>query len=119
MGWRRTLGVAAIAVIAGTTGAAAQSGLGTVIQEAAALQPMYGFAATCAANGDLSDRELAQFRARLLDALTEKHGLTVEDRQVANAYLVGDATVSEPLAIVPAAGRQQGTRSCDTATELM
>lgn len=112
--------IAALAVVSVSSVASAGSGLGTVIQEAAALQPVYGFAAECAATGDLDHNELAQFRAQLLDVLTERHGLTVEDRLVAQAYLVGEAEVSEPaLAIVPAGGGFQETRSCDSATKLM
>ncbi len=130
---RRILGsrsAAVAAVVAGLTLAAGavadsggQRGLGTVIQDAAALQPMYGFAADCAASGALGEGELTQFRVRLLDALTEKHGLTVEGRLVAQAYLLGDAQAvggaDGSTVIVPASGGQRDTRSCDSATKLM
>lgn len=108
--------LAGLAVFAGLAGNASAGGLGSGIQDAAALNRFYSFAEACVVAGEIPHAELEQFQVHVLDALEEKYSLEADERQVLEAYLVGSATFSAtPMdqQIVPASGM-----TCDMATEI-
>lgn len=113
---RTPMWLAGLAVFAGLAGNAGAAGLGTGIQDAAALNRFYSFAEECVGAGELPQSELELFQVQVLDALEEKYSLAADERQVLKAYLVGSASFTAgPMdqQILPASGM-----TCDMATEI-